>query len=441
MVFSLIILFCYLILGLFICLKSKFFRLHGLPFFTSAVLLLLKFAVGLFLAWLYSDYYHDRSTADVFKFFDDSAIMYNAIYEKPIDYLKMLTGFDSQSVYFDTYYLKMNYWFQPYNLDYGTFNDTRTIIRLNAFFRIFSFGYYPVHVFFWCFMSLSGAVLLFKSFARFFLNEPYPLAFAVFLIPSVLLWSSGILKEGVVMLLLGLVFMSLFNLLDKKKVFVNSLFLVFALLAFIYVKVYILLALLPALASWLIVHFRNYKRVFTTFAFVHLLCFGFVLNIHFVFPSINFLEIISMKQQAILRLAWYNDSGSRLNVNPLDPNLFSLLRNLPEALFTALFRPLLWDWKGVLQWFSALENFLLMILFITTFAHKEKVIQPKVLSFTLLCFSFSFILFSVMGLTTPVLGALVRYRMPALPFLVIGLLLLIDKNKFNSTWQTIKKYV
>jgi len=440
-VLSLLISLAYLVIGLFVCLKSRLFRLPYLPPSTSAVLLILKFATGLCLAWLYSEYYHDRATADVFKFFDDSAIMFDAIYEKPSDFFKMLTGIESDSLYFDTYYTKMNYWFQPYNLDYGTFNDTRTIIRINAFLRIFSFGYYPVHLLFWCFMSLLGGVLLYKACIQYFIHWPISLAFSIFLIPSVLCWSSAILKEGIVMLLLGTLFIALRNMFQKKWVFASFLLISFSAISFIYVKVYILLALFPALISWTLVHLRNYKQIAATFVIIHLICICLLLNLHLVFPTLNFLEIISMKQQAIIRLAWYNDSGSLLDVNPLDPNLFSLLRNLPDALFTALFRPFLWNWNGILQWFSALENFALLCLIGISFTHQSKKLNPPTITFIFVCFSFGLILLSVMGLTTPVLGSLVRYRMPALPFIVMGLLLMIDKERFDLTINRIKTYV
>ena len=53
------------------------------------------------------------------------------------------------------------------------------------------------------------------------------------------------------------------------------------------------------------------------------------------------------------------------------------------------------------------------------------------------CLSFIVILFVLIGLTTPVLGALVRYKVPALPF--IGILLLTAAS--NERLQTIDKWI
>jgi hypothetical protein len=40
------------------------------------------------------------------------------------------------------------------------------------------------------------------------------------------------------------------------------------------------------------------------------------------------------------------------------------------------------------------------------------------------------LLFSIIGITTPVAGDLVRYKVPALPFLLGGMLLLLQNNRF-----------
>jgi hypothetical protein len=45
------------------------------------------------------------------------------------------------------------------------------------------------------------------------------------------------------------------------------------------------------------------------------------------------------------------------------------------------------------------------------------------------CSSFVILQFLIIGCTTPILGAIVRYKVPALPFLLITFLLLLDKEK------------
>jgi hypothetical protein len=47
----------------------------------------------------------------------------------------------------------------------------------------------------------------------------------------------------------------------------------------------------------------------------------------------------------------------------------------------------------------------------------------------LFCFTFTIVLFLIIGLTTPIIGAIVRYKIPALPFLVFGLLLCVNNTQ------------
>ncbi len=406
-------------------------RLPGLPFWVSPALLLLKFCAGLALTWIYTDIYTDRSTADIFKLFDDSAHMYEALDSKPMDFFKMVFGLDNNAPYYDHYYFKMNNWYRPYDLDYSVYNDTRTLIRLNAAIRVFSFGYYSIHILFWCFISLTGLSLLYRAFYRFLSDRPYWLAFSIFLLPSVVCWGSGVLKEGIVFFLLGLLIYSFFQWMFVGFRVKYMLIVLFTIAGFNLLKVHILLALLPGMISIVVCKLYQFKRVEILFPVVLFLLTICALNIQWVFPSVNFMEVLSIKQQAILRLAYYVDSGSAISMNPLHPNVMSLLRNLPEAIINATFRPSIWDADTSLQWFAALENLFLSLFVIMCIGLYTKQADPVKLSVVWFCFSFVLVLFSIMGLTTPILGTLVRYRMPALPFLFIGFILIADTKRLK----------
>ena len=421
----------YLFLFLFITWRWRLFRLPGLPDWISPAVLLLKFCAGLTLTWIYTDIYTDRSTADIFKLFDDSAYMYEALDSKPMDFLKMVFGLDNNAPYYDHYYFKMNNWYRPYDLDYSVYNDTRTLIRLNAAIRIFSFGYYSIHVLFWCLISLTGLSLLYRAFHRFLFDRPYWLGFSVFLLPSVVCWGSGVLKEGVVFFLLGLLIYSFFQMIHRGFRVKYLLVIFFAILGFNLLKVHILLSLLPGMIALIVCKLNRYKQVGVVFPIVLFILTILALNIQLIIPSINFMEVLSIKQQAILRLAYYVDSGSAISMNPLHPNVMSFLRNLPEAIINATFRPSIWDADTSLQWFAALENLFLTVFIILSIGLYSKQTDPIKLSVVWFCFSFVLVLFSIMGLTTPILGTLVRYRMPALPFLFIGFILITDTKRLK----------
>ena len=63
----------------------------------------------------------------------------------------------------------------------------------------------------------------------------------------------------------------------------------------------------------------------------------------------------------------------------------------------------------------------------------QKTAEPKHWNFILFCLSFTVILYCVIGLTTPITGAIVRYKIPAAPFLFMAVLLIFDSGKLPES--------
>jgi len=411
------------------------FKLPGLPKHAAQLVFLLKFASGLSLTWIYTNYYTDRSTADLFKLFDDSKFMYEAIFDKPKDYFKMLLGLDNNAPYFDHYYFKMNNWYRPYDVDYDVYYDTRTLIRLNAFVRLFSLGVFAVHTLVWCFLSLFGMCLLYKACYRYFYENQYWLGACIFLMPSVLCWGSGVLKEGIVFFWMGILIYSIFQWINVGFKISYLLAIILSVIGFSLLKVHILFAFIPSLLAFIVCRIRAYKNVRFTYLLLLTLIVIIGFNIQYIFPSINFIKVIAFKQQALLRLAYYTDSGSLTEMNPLDPSFFGFLRNLPQALINATLRPSVFDAQNAMQWFAAFENLMISAFIIFCIGLYRPILDPKKRAFVWFCLTFTVVLYSIMGLTTPILGTLVRYRMPALPFLMMAIVLLMDTNRLTQLYR------
>ena len=67
---------------------------------------IIKIGIGFCLIWVYNDYYPNktkiskeefRDQADIFKYYDDSKIIYNALEERPIDFLKIIFSIDNNT--------------------------------------------------------------------------------------------------------------------------------------------------------------------------------------------------------------------------------------------------------------------------------------------------------------------------------------------------------
>ncbi|MCC6836969.1 MAG: hypothetical protein IT234_00405, partial [Bacteroidia bacterium] len=201
----------------FLIQKIRFFELSGISKKWVTGAFLLKVIAG-FAVWaIYTFYYTDRATSDIYKYFDDSKVIFDALKSNPSHYLAMLTGIGNDGADFNQYYYQMNFWARAH--DTNVLNDSHTIIRFNALVRLFSMGYFNVHTVFMCFLSFIGLVAIYKTFSEFLIDKKKELFFVVFLLPSVLFWGSGVLKEGILFFALGVMIYN-FNRLFELKAFI-----------------------------------------------------------------------------------------------------------------------------------------------------------------------------------------------------------------------------
>ena len=123
-----------------------------------------------------------------------------------------------------------------------------------------------------------------------------------------------------------------------------------------------------------------------------------------------------------------SDAGSTISIPDLEPNIGSFIINLPHAVFNSFMRPHIGEVTFGLSMFAAIENllFLLFIVFVIIFYRKP---SPPLKTMFWANITFVLFLFTLVGLTTPNLGALVRYKMPALPFLFLALYVLVGNQK------------
>ncbi len=410
--------------------RSRFFEAPGLPRRTIGVLFLLKIAAGTALWYIYTYVYTDRSTADIYRYFDDGNIMFSAMPDHPLDYLRMLTGIGNDQKYFDVeYYQVMHNWYRQF--ESNMYNDAHTMIRFNAFVRLFSFGSFHVHTVFACFASLVGSVGMYRVFAeRLPLQRNY-LAAALFLLPSVLFWSSGVIKESLLTLGLGLFLLNLLGPVRHHRWYERAVVLLFCSTLLFFLKFYVLLSMVPALIAYLWCTATKGKKALLKFTAVYALFIALGLNSEHLISRFSIMEAIWVKQRDFIGMAREVGAGSFVETTPLQPNAASFLQQIPHALYMTFLSPFL-AWKnGAMGLMSAAENMIVIGLPLLAVLRRRKwndIDRP------LLFFSFGFclLLALVIGWTTPVIGAVVRYRVPMLPFVVIAALAIADPQRLPT---------
>jgi hypothetical protein len=396
----------------------------------------LKITAGVVMYLLYTYYYTDRSTADIFKYFDDSKVMHDALFKNPVDFFRMIFSIGNDTPHFtEEYYKHMHNWFRIY--ESNIYNDSHTIIRLNALLRIFSFGYYNVHTVFMCFLSLIGLVGLFRFFDQQVCGRRKELFFAFFLIPSVVFWGSGVLKEGILFFGLGMMLWHTYLLIQKKRIIFSMLAIIMSFVLLLFTKFYVLTLQIPLMIAYVWCELTARHQCLLKFGVTLTIFAAIMLNMHYLVPEYDFVAILVQKQNDFLNLAHSVNSGSMISMEPLTASPWSLLKNSPLALYSTLFRPWFFEGGSPFIILAGIENLLIIVIFFVALIFRRTRIQN--LSLFLLCLCFAFGIIVLTGLTTPVMGAMVRYKVPALPFLVMVFIMLTDKTKLNKIFPKLAR--
>lgn len=426
----------YFILCLFVIKRVRFFHLSELNYKQLFALFSLKVFTGLLLWYIYTYHYTLRNTSDAFRYFDDALIPYKSLYTKPIDYLRILFGINTNDPYLiKEYFEKMNNWYLQY--DYNLYNDNRTIIRFNMLVMPLSMGNYHVHTILINLLSFTGATALFKAMKYFFQKKITLLVIATFLIPSFLFWGSGVLKEGLLIFILGFLLLSFVRFKNSNKLKFIGFFLFFTSFLLLS-KVYVLLAILPPLFCWYISDRYKLNYPLALFSAVLLLFFIIAFNFKYINSNYDFAVILMDKQKDFINVAIDWNAGSFIRVSRLDGTAMSVLKNIPESLFNVLFRPLFFDKGGPFIVLASLENLFFLICILLAFLFSRKLNREEK-NFALFCSFFCLILFLIIGWVTPILGAMVRYKVPGLPFLYVFVFLFFDSDKLLSKFSFLTK--
>lgn len=468
--------------------KLRFFVTENISKNSLIFLFLLKIAAGTILWWIYTYHYNSRQSSDIYKYFDDSKIIFDELFHDPVNYMKMITGINDDSAAITEIYSRLNHWYKHYT-DH-TYNDSRIIIRFNAIARLFSAGNYHVHTVFMSFISFTGLLYLYKAFAPFINKKKKLFAYFIFLSPSILLWSSGVLKEGILFFGLGLLLYQITGKSYTSNKKTNITIILFALFILIFLKAYVLISLLPAIIAYMLsINNRRIALKYLSVLSVTLIIAAFSCTLK---PKYNIASILSKKQKDLINIAkggvylergdsliylpieqktnaikdpltgnyfikpgspyksWNihqpfdtifvsnssitislkammvtDRAGSLINTKILKADIKSVLANSPLALINALCRPFIWEADNSFMLLAAIENFFIILLLIYALFRP---FRPYHKNEIFLCIAFATTLMIIVGLTTPVIGALVRYKVPGLPLLGALAFMLIDPS-------------
>ncbi|HEX5001072.1 MAG TPA: hypothetical protein VFW78_01120 [Bacteroidia bacterium] len=413
----------YTLFFIFLILRYDFFKPRGLAPRAGILLFAFKLIAGVAVGLIYTYYYTDRHTADTFRLFDDSQIVFNTIHSSWRDFFSIMTGIGGDSPHLGPIYNSMNNWYDIYS----PINDNRFMIRFNAALRFISMGHYYVHVVIVAFLSTSGTIALFRFLQTYLSDCSKALFLAIGFLPSVLFWGSGLMKDAMVVFALGFTLYFFGRLLSAPGNRIKMIFFVIALLVLTFSRFQIMVLTLPALSAWWI-SVRFPKHGIVAFPGMVALVTALFFLLSGVYSDIDLSSLLYNKQQSFIRLATEAGAGSMIKPIKFAPYPSDVLLHAPLGFATTLLRPFITDSGNPLLVMSGIENLFILLLGIYCMLDFRKNFRE---SSSLLLFSIWFVVisFSVIGLVTPVLGAMVRYKTPALPLLLVVFLLLANPKK------------
>ncbi len=285
-----------------------------------------------------------------------------------------------------------------------------------------------------CF-AFIGQISMYLAF-RLHLPKAYHerALFASLLVPSVVFWSSGVLKESIALGGLGLGFYGMSRLVRSARPDPRAVAIMLAGFWVVgLIKAYILF---PVAISGLIWFFaeRSRKRGEVFRLRPAYLLPGIVLSIVVVtwlgevYPRFA-LEKIAVETAQLQGAYRKIDGGSTYELG--DPSARTLPEQLqfaPVALVSTLLRPFIFEVHNIVSLVNALETLalfvmLMMVVFRTGMGRLFRIIRSEPL--LLFCTVYVIIFSIAVGLAAPNLGTLSRYRVPMFPAYWLLILMLL----------------
>ena len=399
------------------------------PYFITG--LTLKIVGAVFIGMVYEYYYQG---GDTMNYFLHAKIINSAFEESPVKWINLLLHIPDESTigYYD--YISRLYWYQD--------PASYSVAALAALFGLLvGSTYLPISVIFAA-ISFTGMWALFRTFARIYPNLVKPVGIAVLFIPSLIVWGSGIFKDTICLFGLGWLTYGIFQMLIQRNFKPGNIILTalsFWLVA--RVKIYILLAFMPALLIWVLTVYtskmKNAAGRFLVKLFVLSAAFigSFYVMTTLGEDSLGRYSLNNIEQTAQVTRDWImyssGDEGSAYDLGKIN-GVGDMILKFPQAVNVTLFRPYLWESKKLIILTSALEAFLFLLLtlkvIITVGIRKcwKTIIADSSIQF---CLIFAFIFAFAVGVSTGNFGSLSRYKIPCLPFYTLAIFLTYYKNR------------
>lgn len=465
MIFYTIVIYCLI----FLFFSGKPFTNDNITKWTWPGVFSIHVCTGLFFLYIYTHVVGPGELSqDAGAYFFESEVLYNVFWQSPADYFQLLFGFGDINSLTQQHLLETNHW------DVGSqalSNESRNMIRLHSLLHFLSFKLPEVHILFMALISTLSGFLFYRSIRNKTRVSNYISIIVVCFVPNFLFWSSGLLKEPIYLFGFSLIIYGLFT---KEKLVKHWLAFTTGILLLLLFKFHFLLIVLLGITIWRISRLFDANKIILTATitlsgiFFLLLTFSSLRveltktisrkqfdfknisrgGLHvdtdscFYFFNEHQLDNLSIKNDSVFLIAktevlkvnhkhrgapdtvtLFPDgvkmkihfmrpkSESYFELTDLNFNFNQLVKLIPEGLINGFFRPFYYEKNGLLKWISIVEWLLIWAFFLISFRWIKNISSTQIELYIFL-FVISLLSAMIIGWTTPVSNAIVRYRIP-----------------------------
>lgn len=431
----------------------------------------------------YAKHYNQQIIPDHFDYLRNSEQLANIWKNHPKDYLKLMANIPIDEKKELKYLGSTRYWYNT-NVVY---NDAKTVLKIQSIFSIITFQNHSLQLLLIAFISLSSFVLITSAFSRFISQQNLFFIGLTLLSPVALAYNGLVMKEY--LLILGIACFSYGWQNKKHKVWIFVFGIILLLAIKYYVLFFLLLAssfywlltkiiaLKGRIVLFLSVFTLGIMLLFTPigtkvthtltlkqYAFqneatkgLYLYDQGIITHFYYMeemsetnMRKINAKQIlirkdinayrvgnkdhqkkdkVILKKGQIFDIAMVIKKPSTSYIEPLfiNESKLRLLEVIPISIARTLYLPTFFSPGSHLIYVGVAESLLFMSLLgfsliYALFYNRSTFAQPTVISIIIFILGIC----TLVGITTPIIGALVRYRIPAYIFIVILSFILIE---------------
>lgn len=420
---------CILLLLTFILFKVYINEPVGLYFYPA---LAIKITAGIIIGIVYTKFYPG---GDTFAYFSDAVLIKSFAMENPVGFLNFL--FTDKAP--DALISGLNFYTsEPRAL---FFSKICGIVNLVSADNYYILSLYFSLISFWGFLFLTNHLT--HKFPH--LKTTFAVSFLLF--PSVVFWSSGVIKEslsvGSLAILLGILVSQFIQKGDRSKSILYGILFLFFLWLSWSIKYYYAGVFIACFGPVVIISMLKKYDLSPSKKLMVWLLFSTLSLTLLTFTKYNFSieilpEVIRQNYQAF---ADKSNPGDYIVFKNFESSWIYLLKNSPVALLSGLFRPHIFEIDSFFKMFVALENLLIFLLLMFNLKNIPLLLKSKYNFWILATIIYISILATFLAFSTPNFGSLVRYKSGFL-FLLVFLSLLENplikqlKNPGKYLWKS-----